>query len=224
MHELSEKLYVAKSNLSIISLNAQSINAKFDEFQIAIKAINKKHQISIICIQESWLSSECSTQLLELPEYQLISKGKYCSNHGGLLIYVHNDYLWAPIIIREQTTGWENLFIKVKHKSPGSKNTIIGNIYRVPKELLPEFHIFQEEFEETLEILRTNRSPIYLCGDFNIDLLKINVKDHYATFYNSLVSAGYLPRISLPTRVTNHSATLLDNIYIAESYMIMKRL
>ena len=36
MHELSEKLYVAKSNLSIISLNAQSINAKFDEFQIAI--------------------------------------------------------------------------------------------------------------------------------------------------------------------------------------------
>ena len=39
MHELSEKLYVAKSNLSIISLNAQSINAKFDEFQIAIKAI-----------------------------------------------------------------------------------------------------------------------------------------------------------------------------------------
>ena len=55
------------------------------------------------------------------PEYQLISKGKYCSNHGGLLIYVHNDYLWEPIIIKEQTTGWENLFIKVKHKSPASK-------------------------------------------------------------------------------------------------------
>ena len=70
-----------------------TVNAKFDKFQIAIKAINKKHQITIICIQESWLSSECSTQLLKLPEYQLISKGKYCSNHGGLLIYVHNDYL-----------------------------------------------------------------------------------------------------------------------------------
>ena len=57
-----------------------------------------------------------------------------------------------------------------------------------------------------------------MCGDFNIDLLKINVKDHYDTFYNSLVSAGYLPRISLPTRVTNHSATLLDNIYSTELY------
>ena len=96
---------------------------------------------------------------------------------------------------------WENLFIKIRHKSPGSKINIIGNSYRVPKELLPEFHIFQEEFEEALEILRTNKSLIYLCGDFNIDLLKINVKEHYATFYNCLVSAGFFPRISLPTRV-----------------------
>ena len=37
-------------------------------------------------------------------------------------------------------------------------------------------------------------------------------------FYNSLVSARYLSRISLPTRVTNHSATLLDNIYSTELY------
>ena len=35
-HELSDKLYQAKSKLSILNLNAQSIMAKFDEFQIAI--------------------------------------------------------------------------------------------------------------------------------------------------------------------------------------------
>ena len=48
MHALSDKLYQSKSNLSIISLNAQSINAKFDEFLIAINQINKKHEISIL--------------------------------------------------------------------------------------------------------------------------------------------------------------------------------
>ena len=53
MHSLSDKLYESKSNFSIISLNAQSINAKFDEFQIAINEINNKHEVSIICIQES---------------------------------------------------------------------------------------------------------------------------------------------------------------------------
>ena len=105
--------------------------------------INKKCHVSIVCIQESWLSSECCTKMFELPDYQLISKGKYSSNHGGPLIYVHNDYYCELITIKEGNIGWQNLFIKVRHKSPGSKANIIGNIYRVSKELLSDFHSFQ---------------------------------------------------------------------------------
>ena len=41
-HELSDKLYQAKSKLSILSLNA--IMAKFDEFQIARDQINSTGQ------------------------------------------------------------------------------------------------------------------------------------------------------------------------------------
>ena len=48
--------------------------------------------------------------------------------------------------------------------------------------------------------------------------IHINTKDHYNTFYNNLTAAGYLPRISLPTRVTSHSATLIDNIFSTELY------
>ena len=73
-----------------------------------------------------------------------------------------------------------------------------------------------DEFAETLDTLQVNQNAIYLCGNFNIDLLKINTKIHYNTFYNNLIAAGYPPRISLPTRVTNHNATLLDNIYSTE--------
>ena len=67
----------------------------------------------------------------------------------------------------------------------------------------------------TLEIFQTMRSHVYVYigGDFNIDLLKINQKHHYNAFYENLVTAGYLPRITLPTRITDHSATLLDNIF-----------
>ena len=214
MHALSDKLYESKSNFSILSLNAQSINAKFDEFQIAINEINNKHEVSIICIQESWLSSDSDTSLFDIPNYQLVAKGKYCSNHGGLLTYVHKDFYWENIAINDETTVWENLFIKVRHKTPGSKTQIVGNIYRRPNEILHDFRMFQEEFVEALE--NFNRNPVYLCGDFNIDLLKLNVKDHYHTFFNNLIAAGYFPRISLPTRITNHSATLLDNIFTNE--------
>ena len=100
--------YTVNSNLSIISLNAQSIRAKFNEFQIAMNEINNKCHDSIICIlQESWLSSECCTKMFELPDFQLISRGKYCSNHGGLLVYVHNDYYSEPLTIKEGIIGWE---------------------------------------------------------------------------------------------------------------------
>ena len=71
---------------------------------------------------------------------------------------------------------------------------------------------FNEEFAETLAILHTQRTPTYLCGYFNIDLLKIHRKPNYWTFYDNLISSGYLPRIILPTRLTDHSAILIARI------------
>ena len=54
---------------------------------------------------------------------------------------------------------------------------------------------------------------IYLCGDFNIDLLKIEDNQNYQLFYNMPCSFGFLPKIIQPTRVTDHHSTLIDNIF-----------
>ena len=210
---LKENLYESKSNLSILSINTQSINAKFDEFKIAIEQLSYKHPVHIICVQETWIDSNCNTCMFELPNYQLISRGKYCSNHGGLFTYVHDDFHWEPMEIKEYSSGWENLFVKIQRKSKNSKTYIVGNIYRLPNELVSDITTFNEEFAETLDILHTKRTPTYLCGDFNIDLLRIHQKPNYCTFYDNLILSGYLPRISLPTRLTDHSATLIDNIF-----------
>ena len=114
---LKENLYESKSNLSILSINTQSINAKFDEFKIAIEQLSYKHPVHIICVQETWIDSNCNTCMFELPNYQLISRGKYCSNHGGLFTYVHDDFHWEPMEIKEYSSGWENLFVKIQRKS-----------------------------------------------------------------------------------------------------------
>ena len=50
-------------------------------------------------------------------------------------------------------------------------------------------------------------------GDFNINLLK-HAKSHSSQdFLETFFSASFLPLISKPTRVVNHSATLIDNIF-----------
>ena len=88
----TKQLNENKSTLSILCLNIASINTKFDEFKYTIDQINEGHQVSVICIQETWLGAEDDLDMYQLDNYSLISKGKYCSKHGGLIIYVHTDF------------------------------------------------------------------------------------------------------------------------------------
>ena len=52
-----------------------------------------------------------------------------------------------------------------------------------------------------------------LSGDFNINLLKISEKIMYANFFDMLTANSLLPNIAYPTRSTQTSATLIDNIF-----------
>ena len=62
---------------------------------------------------------------------------------------------------------------------------------------------------------KTNRENklCLLLGDFNIDLLKIETHVDTDNFLNILESSFFLPQILQPTRITDHSTTLIDNIF-----------
>lgn len=50
-------------------------------------------------------------------------------------------------------------------------------------------------------------------GDFNIDLLKSESCDYSKQFIEQLFTSSFLPVINKPTRITYHTATLIDNIF-----------
>ena len=52
-----------------------------------------------------------------------------------------------------------------------------------------------------------------ILGDFNVDLLKVNEHKITNSFYNCLISHHLLPVITRPTRITDHSSTLIDNLF-----------
>ena len=52
--EFRNVLHNNNSKISILSLNSQSINAKFDQSKIFLDNINMEFPTSVICIQESW--------------------------------------------------------------------------------------------------------------------------------------------------------------------------
>ena len=65
---------------------------------------------------------------------------------------------------------------------------------------------------QIFEIVSKEQNQVFLLGEFNINLLNYN--DHQTThdFLDSLASNSFNPYIVYPTRITNHSKTLIDNI------------
>ena len=64
-----------------------------------------------------------------------------------------------------------------------------------------------------LSDLTVTKRNIILLGDFNIDLLKYNEHELTNNFLNTLSSYHFLPSILQPTRITETTATLIDNIF-----------
>ena len=53
----------------------------------------------------------------------------------------------------------------------------------------------------------------YVMGDFNVDLLKLGTHGPTSDYFGEFTSGGFYPLISLPTRLTDSTATLIDNIW-----------
>ena len=135
----------------------------------------------MICQQETWTSKKDDVSLFHLPNYKLFHTGKSCSSHGGLFMcmYVHERFKATQFYMAFTSTTWEGQCVKITQSQPYAKQHIIGNIYRPPFEGSDDFNLFLQEFNDFVNINSSYSHSSYICGDFNINLLKISTKPHY---------------------------------------------
>ena len=127
---------------------------------------------------------------------------------------MHNDYTYEePNENTHSSALFESLFIEIWRKNSKYQKYIIGNIYRLPTYLSADMISFINEYTAPLNILRTQSKFVYVCGDYNIDLLKMNSNEDFSTFYENAISSGFVPKITLPTRICDTTSTLIDNTY-----------
>ena len=111
---------------------------------------------------------------------------------------------------------WEGLIIEIKGGCL-SKTITIGwkHIQASPKTTNDSLNVFIEElsYRPTVSSLENNNNELILAGDFNINLLKLNDKEIYSNFFDTLVSHSHYPQITLPTRFTRTNGTLIDNFF-----------
>ncbi|XP_061127169.1 uncharacterized protein LOC133147269 [Syngnathus typhle] len=113
-------------------------------------------------------------------------------------------------VIRDMSMVVNNILecITIEILKERKKNVIIRCIYRTPGSSI---ELFTEWMEEVFS--KVSCKTIFISGDFNIDLLNPNKHKLTEHFVNTIYSMNLYPKITRPTRITSHCATLIDNIF-----------
>ena len=74
-------------------------------------------------------------------------------------------------------------------------------------------HKFNNDFMNTLLKKLTSENKPIITGNFNLNLIKYMQNTGVNQFLENILSNNFIPQITLPTRITEKTATLIDNIF-----------
>ena len=230
----SESKYIDQSDLSdffkppsisntysfkLIHINCRSLKAHFDELEHLI--LDSEVKYSIIALTETWLTED-NKNIFHLPGYSFISKCRDGKRAGGVGIYVHDDF---NFVLRDNlsisNSCVESLFVDLTLKQECYfRSFTVGCMYRPPNGNMQQF---KDHLTYVLPFLDFKKNKIScITGDLNIDLLNNNANAISNECMNLLLSHSFVPLINKPTRVTNSSATLIDNIFVNNLHCTFK--
>jgi exonuclease III len=190
--------------MSLIHININGLNNKTTQLEAAL---SNYVNCNLLCLTEHHLTaSEYGSFILD--NFRISSIFCRGTSWGGSAILTRNIET-----VRRQDI--ETLSI-LGHVECSGINVVIGNelicivcIYRPPSgDMLP----FMNTIRSILKSCAKQRYKIIITGDFNINTLENSNKSLEFIELFSLNNCS--PLIFEPTRVTEHSSTLIDNIFV----------
>ena len=200
--------------ISIFNTNSRSLIKNKDAYDTLFQYIfdASNFRFDILCFEETWLSPELES-LVEFNSFSPVYSHKQPNKEGGGLAVFIGDHLEykqrSDINIPDVLKGlFDCLFIDT---SVNNEKYTIGVMYRSPShDTIAEVNQF---LQLAIDILHKENRKVILVGDTNINLL--NVEHHNPTkeYLDVMISNNLLPKITLPTRVSHTSATLIDHLF-----------
>ena len=208
-NELVQSSSFSETSFAIFHSNIQSLHANKQDLLSTLS--NFKFTFPIICLTETWLN-DINKQHLHLPNYQHEFRYRTKKSGGGVSIFIRNNLSFSTRDdLSTMEDCFESVFAEIDHREiSADRNIVIGCIYRPPKTSINDFN---KSLNRILNSLSTENKHCYLCGDFNVDLLKADSHLPTASFLEHLFSHSLFPSINKPTRISVTSATIIDNIF-----------
>ena len=165
---------------------------------------------TVVGVTETKLQNDREILLnINITGYSFLSQPSY-TNAGGVGFYIKNNlgYIHRSDLSAQVQNDYESLSIEIQNDT--GHNTICGVFYRHPHGNLDNF---LNHLNMIVDKIHRENKYCALLGDFNLDLLKFESHPSTENFLNTLGSFYFQPQILQPTRITDHSATLIDNIF-----------
>ena len=198
---------ISDRTFSALHFNIRSLSANFDDFYHML--CDMKYSFSVIALSETKIKAGIDPFLnTNLPGYSFLSQPSM-SNAGGVGFYIKDNLSY---IKRDDfcTSNPEFESIWIEIEVPHQHNIVCGLIYRHPDQNITKAADFL--YKATEKVNKEGKFCL-LMGDFNINLLNYDSHSETEDFVNTLGSYAFHPQILKPTRITYHSATLIDNIF-----------
>ena len=191
---------VTKKGIKIGHLNISTLLPNFDELCVLIH----KHNIHILCLNETRLNSTILNVEIQISGYSLIRRDRD-RNGGGVAIYVCN-YINVDVMDKFYYPGKELIWLKVK--IPHHKPFLLASIYRPPSTNKVSFF---NDLSKNLELVSNHDLDILILGDLNVDCTK-EVFNSKNNIFKLCELFNLEQLVNAPTRVTVKSSSIIDVI------------
>ena len=199
------KTFNGKGTFSLFHLNIRSLPANLTNMLCYMS--NLDITFDIIGVTENWLTP-ANKDLYSIQNYEHLTNIRTDRAGGGVSLFIASNIRYKEMA--EYHINNDNIECIFIEADIDSLKRIIGIVYRPPNSNMVEFTYL---LNNILEKIRVNNKPCWIMGDFNIDLMKNDLHKPTTDFINMMFTNALIPLINKPTRITTHSATIIDNIF-----------
>ena len=155
----------------------------------------------MVILSETWLN-ESNESTVDIPNYKYCGRTRTNKKGGVVDFLILNNLIYREFNNDHKFDTFEHYGIEIKCRTK--------NINRPPN-TNPES--FVNEYKNLINSQLTDKTVEHIIGlDHNLDFLKSSSHLDTNDFIEVNLDKGLIPCINKPTRITHHSATLIDNI------------
>ena len=201
----------------VLQHNVRSLPCNLSETKPLLQTLHDKNSsVDIMLLCKTFLNKNTANRI-KIPGYTLVSNYRQDHKGGGTSVLIKDGIPFRQrqdldVFIEKHT---ESTFVEIsiKNRTP----VVIGSLYRTPNTPAQEFIDNVSNVIKKIRCEEKNKEVI-LGMDHNLDLPHSDIHTPTHKFLNVLLDMQLFPTIMRPSRITQKSATLIDNIFISEKF------